>query len=461
MYNSDTICAISTPSGRGGIAVARVSGADAIDIVDRMWRGHALTEVTSHTAHLGTIVDPTTNAPLDQAVATVFRAPRSFTGENIVEISVHGSTYIQQQLITLLCQAGARVAEPGEFTRRAFVNQRLDLAEAEAVADIIASSSRAAHRLAISQLQGHFSAHIDNLRNQLIDLAALLELELDFSEEDVEFADRKRLLNLATSIRATLVQLANTFHSGHAITQGIPVAIIGRPNSGKSSLLNALLCADRAIVSDIPGTTRDTVEDTIDINGITFRFIDTAGIHHTSDPIEQLGIERALQRAANAAIIIWLTTPGETDLQALHNTITEHLSAHTHLVLALNKADLAADAAPILDMQSKAAPAAKHHLAISAKTGMGLDQLRQTIAQLATADLPTDESMIVTNARHHQALLAAAESLTTLIAGMQTLTPDLLAFHLRAAIDQMSAITGAITSDTILHTIFARFCIGK
>lgn len=461
MYTSDTICAISTPSGRGGIAVARVSGTDAIEIADRLWRGRALTEAASHTAHLGTVVDPASGAPLDQAVATVFRAPRSFTGENIVEIAVHGSTYIQQQLITLLCQAGARVAEPGEFTRRAFLNQRLDLAEAEAVADVIASSSRAAHRLAISQLQGHFSAHIDRLRNQLIDLAALLELELDFSEEDVEFADRSRLLSLAESIRATLRQLADTFRSGHAITQGIPVAIIGRPNAGKSSLLNALLCADRAIVSDIPGTTRDTVEDTIDIDGITFRFIDTAGIHHTADPIEQMGIERALQRASNASIIIWLTTPDEADLPALHATIAEHLAPHTHLILALNKADLAADAAAMLTAQAQSAPAAHHHIAISAKTGMGLEQLRQTIAQLATADLPADESMIVTNARHHQALVAAADALTALIDGMQSLTTDLLAFHLREAIDQMAAITGSITSDTILHTIFARFCIGK
>ena len=461
MYTSDTICAISTPSGRGGIAVARVSGTDAIEIANRLWRGRALSEAASHTAHLGTVVDPATGAPLDQAVATVFRAPRSFTGENIVEIAVHGSTYIQQQLITLLCQAGARVAEPGEFTRRAFLNQRLDLAEAEAVADVIASSSRAAHRLAISQLQGHFSAHIDRLRNQLIDLAALLELELDFSEEDVEFADRSRLLSLAETIRATLRQLADTFRSGHAITQGIPVAIIGRPNAGKSSLLNALLCADRAIVSDIPGTTRDTVEDTIDIDGITFRFIDTAGIHHTADPIEQMGIERALQRASNASIIIWLTTPDEADLPALHATIAEHLAPHTYLVLALNKADLAADADATLSAQSQSAPAAHHHIAISAKTGLGLDTLRQTIAQLATADLPADESMIVTNARHHQALVAAADALTALIDGMHTLTTDLLAFHLREAIDHMAAITGAITSDTILHTIFARFCIGK
>lgn len=461
MYTSDTICAISTPSGRGGIAVARVSGTDAIEIANRLWRGRALTEAASHTAHLGTVVDPATGAPLDQAVATVFRAPRSFTGENIVEIAVHGSTYIQQQLITLLCQAGARVAEPGEFTRRAFLNQRLDLAEAEAVADVIASSSRAAHRLAISQLQGHFSAHIDRLRNQLIDLAALLELELDFSEEDVEFADRSRLLSLAETIRATLRQLADTFRSGHAITQGIPVAIIGRPNAGKSSLLNALLCSDRAIVSDIPGTTRDTVEDTIDIDGITFRFIDTAGIHHTADPIEQMGIERALQRASNASIIIWLTTPDEADLPALHATIAEHLAPHTHLILALNKADLAADAAATLAAQAQSAPAARQQIAISAKTGMGLEQLRQTIAQLATDDLPADESMIVTNARHHQALVAAADALTALIDGMHSLTTDLLAFHLREAIDQMAAITGSITSDTILHTIFARFCIGK
>lgn len=279
---TDTICAISTPPGRGGIAVARVSGPASIAIANAVWKGASLADAKSHTVHLGTITRPDGTA-LDQAVATVFRNPRSFTGEDVVEISVHGSTFIQQELLHLLVASGARMAEPGEFTRRAFVNGRLDLAEAEAVADLIASSSRAAHRLAISQLQGRFSANIDSLRQQLLDLAVLLELELDFSEEDVTFADRAKLRELAADIQSMVTRMASTFSSGQALRDGIPVAIIGRPNVGKSRLLNTLLDTDRAIVSDIPGTTRDTIEDTIDIDGHTFRFIDTAGIRTTDD----------------------------------------------------------------------------------------------------------------------------------------------------------------------------------
>lgn len=342
---TDTICAISTPPGRGGIAVARVSGPASIAIANAVWKGASLADAKSHTVHLGTITRPDGTA-LDQAVATVFRNPRSFTGEDVVEISVHGSTFIQQELLHLLVASGARMAEPGEFTRRAFVNGRLDLAEAEAVADLIASSSRAAHRLAISQLQGRFSANIDSLRQQLLDLAVLLELELDFSEEDVTFADRAKLRELAADIQSMVTRMASTFSSGQALRDGIPVAIIGRPNVGKSRLLNTLLDTDRAIVSDIPGTTRDTIEDTIDIDGHTFRFIDTAGIRTTDDPIESLGIERALRSVAKASVVIWLLSPDDLqspDTSANKALIDGSIRPDATLIPVLNKIDTIPD----------------------------------------------------------------------------------------------------------------------
>ena len=461
---TDTICAISTPPGRGGIAVARVSGPAAIAIANAVWKGASLADAKSHTVHLGTITRPDGTA-LDQAVATVFRNPRSFTGEDVVEISVHGSTFIQQELLHLLVASGARMAEPGEFTRRAFVNGRLDLAEAEAVADLIASSSRAAHRLAISQLQGRFSANIDSLRQQLLDLAVLLELELDFSEEDVTFADRAKLRELASDIQNMVTRMASTFSSGQALRDGIPVAIIGRPNVGKSRLLNTLLDTDRAIVSDIPGTTRDTIEDTIDIDGHTFRFIDTAGIRTTDDPIESLGIERALRSVAKASVVIWLLSPD--DLQSPETSANKALidgsiRPDATLIPVLNKIDTIPDSVTQATESLSAMAPGTAPLAISALTGTGISDLRNAILAAATARLPDDESIIVTNARHHAALTEAADALTQLIDGIDLgLTPDLLAQHLRQAIHSLATITGSITSTQILQTIFHRFCIGK
>lgn len=461
---TDTICAISTPPGRGGIAVARVSGPAAIAIANAVWKGASLADAKSHTVHLGTITRPDGTA-LDQAVATVFRNPRSFTGEDVVEISVHGSSFIQQELLHLLVASGARMAEPGEFTRRAFVNGRLDLAEAEAVADLIASSSRAAHRLAISQLQGRFSANIDSLRQQLLDLAVLLELELDFSEEDVTFADRAKLRELAADIQNMVTRMASTFSSGQALRDGIPVAIIGRPNVGKSRLLNTLLDTDRAIVSDIPGTTRDTIEDTIDIDGHTFRFIDTAGIRTTDDPIESLGIERALRSVAKASVVIWLLSPD--DLQSPETSANKALidgsiRPDATLIPVLNKIDTIPDSVTQATESLSAMAPGTAPLAISALTGTGISDLRNAILAAATAGLPDDESIIVTNARHHAALTEAADALTQLIDGIDLgLTPDLLAQHLRQAIHSLATITGSITSTQILQTIFHRFCIGK
>ncbi|MDE5672061.1 MAG: tRNA uridine-5-carboxymethylaminomethyl(34) synthesis GTPase MnmE [Duncaniella sp.] len=341
-FDSDTICAISTPSGVGGIAVVRVSGSDAFNIVDTIWRGRRLTEATSHTAHLGDIIDPENQEePLDTALATVFRAPRSFTGENVVEISVHGSRWIQRELLNLLIRQGCRMAEAGEFTRRAFANGRLDLAQAEAVADVIAASSRSAHRLAASQMRGDFSKHISELRDQLVEIASLLELELDFSEEDVEFASRSHLKNLAELLLAKISTLVSSFSTGSALKDGVPVAIIGEPNAGKSTLLNVLLADNRAIVSDIPGTTRDTIEDTMEIDGVLYRFIDTAGIRETTDAVENLGIERSYSAISKARIVIWLVTPDMSPERFIdfRKSISTHLTDGAKLIIAVNKID--------------------------------------------------------------------------------------------------------------------------
>ncbi len=310
IYNSeDTICAISTPAGTGGIAVIRMSGRDAFAITDKVWKGKSIAAATTHTAHLGLINDPDTDEVIDQAVATIFRGPHSFTGDDTVELSIHGSRWIQRRVLTILQSQGARLALPGEFTRRAYTTGHLDLAEAEAVADVIAASSQAAHRLAMSQLRGEYSKHIAGLRAELVDLTALLELELDFSEEDLEFASRTRLNELASSIHIQLSRLADSYKAGANIKDGIPVAIIGPTNAGKSSLLNALLNDERAIVSDIHGTTRDIVEDTIEIGPYLIRFRDTAGLRTTTDTIENIGIERSQAAARSASVVIYMVDP--------------------------------------------------------------------------------------------------------------------------------------------------------
>ncbi|MDE6271116.1 MAG: tRNA uridine-5-carboxymethylaminomethyl(34) synthesis GTPase MnmE, partial [Muribaculaceae bacterium] len=339
----DTICAISTPPGVGGIAVARVSGPEAIIICEKIWKAHKrLLDAPSHTCRVGAVTD-SKGAELDQAVATVFRAPHSFTGQDTVEISVHGSQWVQQELITALIGAGARLAEPGEFTRRAFATGRIDLAQAEGIADVIASTSRAAQRIALSQMRGHFSERLKQLRETLLELASLLELELDFSEEDVSFASRSKLIELATDVRDTTGRLASGFATGEAIRNGIPVAIVGATNAGKSSLLNALTNDDRAIVSDIHGTTRDVVEDSITLGDYRLRLMDTAGIRPTDDPIESLGIERS-QRALNAASVILLVIDssegiGKSPIEQVREAMANN--TNTRLIVALNKTDIA------------------------------------------------------------------------------------------------------------------------
>ncbi len=456
-----TICAISTPAGIGGIAVARISGPEAIAITDTIWQGRTLAEAASHTAHLGTIID-TDGSPLDQAVATVYRAPRSFTGEDTVELSVHGSKFIQRRLIETLIAAGCSLAQPGEFTRRAFAAGKMDLAEAEAIADVIASNSRAAHRIAMTQMKGAYSRRLNDLRARLLDLAALLELELDFSEEDVEFASRENLRKIATDIHTEVTRLHSSFAAGQAIKEGIPVAIVGATNAGKSSLLNTLIGDDRAIVSNIHGTTRDTIEETLVTGDYLFRFIDTAGLRETTDEIEQIGIRRSRQAIDRAMITILVIDPAAPIDPSI---IAATLPADTtrHLIIAVNKIDAHTPAAIQQTITTLPSPTPQIHiLPISTLTRDGIPALLDTLTAIARATDEPRESILVTNIRHAQALAQAAESSARILAGLDTSLPgDLIAQDLRETITHLSAITGDLPTTEILNTIFSRFCIGK
>ncbi len=462
--NGDTICAISTPSGVGGIAVVRISGNDAIAIADRIWKGKSLAAAQTHTAHLGEIIDSTGNI-LDQAVATVFRAPRSFTGEDTVELSVHGSKWIQRETLNALIQQGARLAQAGEFTRRAFLSGRLDLAEAEAVADLIASSSRASHRNAINQMKGTFSRRLLELREKLIDLTSLLELELDFSEEDVEFASREKLRTTALDIRTEITRLAQSFRAGAAIKDGIPVAIVGPTNAGKSSLLNILLGEDRAIVSDIHGTTRDIIEDTTEIGDYLFRFMDTAGLRLTDDTVENMGIERSIAAASKASIIICVLDSTDTNPETTTEEILQHIGradSDKHIILALNKTELTPTETSIPLPEGFAGATLLH---LSAKTGQGIDSLNQTLTHIAdemTSHANGADDTLVSNARHAAALRASLPTLERVLQGLSDgLSGDLIAQDLRETLSHLASITGQITTPDILATIFSRFCIGK
>ena len=452
----DTIVAVATPPGTGGIAVVRLSGPDALSIADSVWRGKTLSEVTSHTAHLGEILSED-GSPIDNAVATVFRGPRSFTGEDTVEFSLHGSRWIQRATVARLTAAGARAATAGEFTRRAFLNKRLDLAQAEAVADLIAAESKAAHRLAMTQMSGSFSRKLESLRERLVELASLLELELDFSEEEVEFADRSRLLSLIQEVLDQIERLASTYRAGKAFKEGVPGAIAGRPNAGKSTLLNRLLGEERAIVSDIPGTTRDVIEDTREINGILFRFFDTAGLRDTDDTVERMGIDRAIGAIDRAAIVLW--TIDATDAAAIDAELEkvrarkEANPDRTYIAL-LNKSDLAETEIEDTDSQDV--------IRISAKSGAGCDRLETMLGKAATREHDPEQELIVTNERHLAAMRDGVEALHRVKDGLATGLPtDLVAQDLREATRHLGAITGAITTPTLLATIFSRFCIGK
>lgn len=452
--DSDTIVAPATAPGQAALAVLRLSGPQAIAIADTLWRGKSLAQADSHTAHLGTVLD-SRGLQLDQAVAVVYRAPRSFTGQDSVELTIHGSMYVRRELLDTLIKAGARLAEPGEFTRRAFLGGRLDLSQAEAVADIIAAESRAANDIAQSQLQGKFAGRIQQLRQQLIDIASLLELELDFAEEDLEFADRTLLTQLATQARDEIKRLLQSFRTGDAIMRGIPVAIVGAPNAGKSSLLNALLGHDRAIVSDVPGTTRDTIEETLHLGDHLFRFIDTAGLRASTDAVERIGIDRARAAIASARIILYVhdaTLP-------LHPDLIPRVPDATTL-LVLNKTDLIPT--PTLDSQLSTLDSQLLPTPLSTRTGEGLDQIVRHLVTIAADMTTTDGDVLVANARHAEALSSALTSIGRVLDGLRsTLPADLVAQSLRETISHLGAITGAIPSDLLLSTIFSRFCIGK
>jgi len=450
-----TICAIATAYGSAGIAVVRVSGADAIRIVDSLFRGkHPLSEAATHTAHYGTICgrsSPDNEQPiLDTVVCTVFRAPHSFTGEDTVEISCHGSTFIQQELIRLLIDAGARMADRGEFTKRAFLNGRMDLAQAEAVADLIAASSAAEKDIALSQLRGGVSGKIAELREQLLTFTSLLELELDFADhEELEFADRGQLTSLLDSATQTISNLIASFSAGNAIRQGVQVAIVGAPNAGKSTLLNALLGDERAIVSDIRGTTRDTIEDTMIIGGVQVRLTDTAGIQSTGDTIEQMGIERSRQAIRKAHIVIELLDC--TDPQTVVSS-DDLNPRQVHLVVH-NKVDLQSSDCPTSP--------ADNTIRISAKQGEIMPLLSRLESEVARLTDRSD-SVLISNARHYHALCRAQTALQRVSEGLQNdLSGELIALDLHDALDALGEITGEVSSQEVLNTIFARFCIGK
>ena len=455
----NTICAVSTPHGMGGIAVIRVSGDEALDIVQQRWQGKSLYEIASHTAHLGHIID-SQGELLDEAVLTLFRAPNSFTGEDVVEISCHGSMWIQQQIVSTLIDAGCRAATGGEFTQRAFANGKLDLSQAEAIADVIASQSRASHHVAMNQMRGAFSRKLSTLRSQLLQFVSLIELELDFSEEDVTFADRSRLTTLATEIKKVIDSLAGSYQAGNAIKNGLPVAIVGPTNAGKSTLLNTLLGDDRALVSDIKGTTRDVIEDTIVMGGALIRFIDTAGIRESSDVIESMGIERSFKKMDEARIVLWVVdaTAPIAELEDFYKQIAEHCQDKA-VIAVVNKIDASDTQAIVKKLKELDIKIAE----ISAREGTGVEQLKQDIIEAAALPQVNDENaVIVTNARHYHALVRASEAIDRTLQGLATgLSGDLVSQDIRECMHYLGEITGEISTDDILGEIFAHFCIGK
>ncbi len=459
----DTICAISTAPGVGGIAVIRVSGSKSIAMVESLFKPHKagvrLSERKAYTLTYGQIVHENGEV-LDDVVLSLFKAPHSFTAEDTVEIACHGSIYIQQQLMQLLIKQGCRTALPGEFTQRAFMNGKMDLSQAEAVADLIASTSAATHKLAMNQMRGAFSQELIALRMELLELTSLIELELDFSEEEVEFADREQLRLLADKIYVLISNLAQSFSVGNALKNGIPVAIVGETNAGKSTLLNVLLREERAIVSDIHGTTRDVIEDTINLGGLTFRFIDTAGIRDTQDKIESLGIELAYRKLAQASIVIWMVDATQ-DLSRIEQLASHLMPKITDqkLIVAFNKVDQ-------IDEAKREALAGLlpdvEQLFISAKEQINTAELEQILVSTAAMPQISASDVIVTNARHYEALVRAQEAIARVRDGLQTnLSGDFLSQDIRECMHYLGEITGQISTDEILGNIFLNFCIGK
>jgi len=453
--NSDTIVALSTPPGVSAIGVIRLSGNQAFEICEQVFQGNKLSEQPSHTLHHGWISDG--GKTIDEVVVGVFRSPRSYTGEDVIEISCHGSPFIQQKIIDLLADKGARIAKPGEFTLRAFLNGKLDLSQAEAVADLIASNSEASLKAAMQQMRGGFSKEIKELRQQLIDFAALVELELDFSEEDVEFANRKQLKELVSHLTSHISRLIESFRLGNVIKHGVNVVIAGRPNAGKSTLLNRLLNEERAIVSEIPGTTRDTIEEVLNINGALFRLIDTAGIREAQDAIEKLGVERTLEKIRQSGILLYVFDVTAVKREDILADIGKLRHGDTPLVLVGNKIDLVKD-----EHYASRFGLNGDTVFISSKNGSNIQEIKKTLVRKVSTQEFQQESSIVTNARHYEALVRSSQALEDVLKGIDSkISGELLALDIRRALDALGEITGEVTSEQVLDSIFSRFCIGK
>jgi len=462
MTNNETIVALATPNGTGAIGIIRLSGPEAITIANSVFKGKDLTKQASHTIHFGSITDG--EVILDEVLVSLFVAPRSYTRENVVEISCHGSAYIIESIIKLLIKKGARSAKAGEFTLRAFLNGQLDLSQAEAVADLIASNSKASQQVALNQLRGGFSTQLQTLRDQLVQFASLIELELDFAEEDVEFANRDQLKTLILQINRVITSLISSFELGNAIKQGVNTVIAGRPNAGKSTLLNALLNEERAIVSHIPGTTRDTIEEVLNINGINFRLIDTAGIREATDAIEQIGVQRTMEKISQSALLIYVFDAASITAEELEQDVANLKKPSITMLLVANKIDLLnpddeavfrTSGLPITigtDFRTTK---------VSAKEKRHIDELKQDIYHAAIKDQLTGDETLVTNIRHLEALQKTEEALVRVLNGMDTVTSDFLSMDIKQALHYLGEITGAVTTDDLLENIFSKFCIGK
>jgi tRNA modification GTPase len=448
---TETIVALATPNGIGAIGVIRLSGPDAITIAQKVWKGKDLSKQASHTLHFGRIMDG--DMELDEVVASLFVAPRSYTRENVVEISCHGSNYIIESIIKLFIKNGARSAKAGEFTLRAFLNGQLDLSQAEAVADLIASNSKASQQIALQQLRGGFSNQLSILRDQLVTFASLIELELDFAEEDVEFANRDQLKKLIHEITKVIGSLIQSFELGNAIKNGVNTVIAGRPNAGKSTLLNALLNEERAIVSHIPGTTRDTIEEVLNIKGINFRLIDTAGIREATDAIEQIGVQRTMEKISQSALLLYVFDAEQITDEELNADIESLQKPGVAMQIVANKADL------LTELQIATLPSSA--IVISAKEKHHIDELKQKIYASAIKENLTGHETLVTNIRHLEALQKTEEALIRVLGGIDSVTSDFLSMDIKQALHYLGEITGAVTTDDLLENIFSKFCIGK
>ncbi len=451
----DTIVAIATPPGVGAIGVIRLSGKQAIAIANELFHSKNLLDVPSHSLHVGLLKEGT--EVLDEAVISVFKAPKSYTGENVIEISCHGSPFVQQQVVAACIKRGARLARPGEFTQRAFLNGKLDLTQAEAVADLIASNTAAAQKTALHAMRGGFSTHLISLRERLIKFSALIELELDFSQEDVEFADRQQFFELINELQQSTTQLIQSFQLGNVIKNGVSVAIIGKPNAGKSTLLNTLLNENRAIVSDIPGTTRDTIEEVLNIDGVLFRLIDTAGIReHTSDIIESAGVERSISKMKEAGLVLYLFDAADDENEILQKQV-ELTQQGLKFILIANKIDIAGEAAAKQKWSSLPGI-----VFIAAKNHLHTEVLKQKMLDAVLGGTLQTENTIITNARHYHALMEVSYSLNDIKAGLQNKIPgDLLALDIRRCLQYLGEITGTVSNEEQLDYIFSKFCIGK